>query len=117
VLYFPAGAYRITDTVKTIRKAHTDGMGISVIGEDPESTSLWWDGKSGGLMFQYDAWYSKIARLTLDGAGKAGVALAYGPSFSTYNETSDMVFQNAATGLQMGLAGNGQAENMVLRCR
>jgi hypothetical protein len=117
VLYFPSGTYRITDTIHTDRKTHTDAMGISIIGEDPNSTIIRWDGKTGGMMVRYDAWYSKISRLTLDGAGRAGVALAYGPSFSTYNETSDMIFKYADIGLQMGTADQGQAENVVLRCQ
>ncbi len=119
VLYFPAGVYRLTLTVKTERKAHTDGMGISIIGEDPRKTILRWDGEKGGRMLQYDAWYSKISRLTLDGAGKARVALAYGPSFSTYNETSDMIFKDVDIGMQMGMGNEsqGQAENKVVRCQ
>jgi hypothetical protein len=117
VLYFPAGVYRITDTVKTIRKAHTECMGVTVVGEDPATTTIRWDGKAGGLMFQYDAWYSRIGRLTLDGAGRAGVALAYGGGFSTYNETADMVFQDVGDGMAMATGNNGQAENEVLRCR
>jgi len=116
VLYFPAGTYRITDTLKTVRKAHTDCMGISVIGEHPAKTILRWDGKEGGMMVHYDAWYSRISRLTLDGAGKARIALAYGGGFSTYNETSDMVFQDVGDGLSMATGNNGQAENEVLRC-
>lgn len=116
VLYFPAGTYRITATVKTIRKAHQDCMGVAIVGEDPAKTAIRWDGPPGGIMLKYDAWYSKIGRLTLDGAGKAGVALAYGDAFSTYNETSDMVFQDAAVGMSMATADNGQAENEVLRC-
>jgi len=115
VIYIPAGIYRITDTVKTVRKAHHDCMGVAIIGEDPATTGLRWDGPAGGMMLKYDAWYSKISRLTLDGAGKAGAALAYGDAFSTYNETSDMVFQDAAIGMSMGTADNGQAENEVLR--
>ena len=93
VLYLPAGTYRLTNTVKTVRKAHSDCQGVAVIGEDPARTVLRWDGPDGGTMFQWDAWYSKISRLTLDGAGRAGTALLYGPAFSTYNETSDMVFR------------------------
>jgi len=116
VLYFPAGAYRITATVRTARKAHQDCMGVTIIGEDPAKTAIRWDGPKGGMMVKYDAWYSKISRLTFDGAGKAGVALAYGDAFSTYNETSDMVFQDAGVGISMGTADNGQAENEVLRC-
>lgn len=116
VLYFPAGIYRITDTIKTIRKAHTDCLGVTVIGEDPAQTIIRWDGKAGGMMFWYDAWYSRISRLTLDGTSKADIALAYGGGFSTYNETSDMVFKDVGDGMVMGTGENGQAENEVLRC-
>ncbi|MBN1418977.1 MAG: hypothetical protein JXP34_09385 [Planctomycetes bacterium] len=116
VLYVPAGTYRITATVATVRKAHQDCMGVAIIGEDPATTIIRWDGPAGGMMLKYDAWYSRISRLTLDGAGKAGAALAYGDAFSTYNETSDMVFRDAGVGMSMGTADNGQAENEVLRC-
>jgi hypothetical protein len=118
VLYLPAGDYRLTSTVKTVRKAHTDCLGATVVGEDPARTIVRWDGPAGGTIFQWDAWYSKISRLTLDGAGRAGAALLYGPAFSTYNETSDMVFRDCAVGLQFGDAKTqGQAENAVLRCQ
>jgi hypothetical protein len=117
VLYIPAGTYRLTAGVQTTRKAHTECMGITVIGEDPTTTILRWDGPRDGVMVKYDAWYSKISRLTLDGAGKAAVALAYGDGFSTFNETSDMTFQDVGVGMQMATGGNGQAENAVLRCK
>lgn len=118
VLYVPAGTYRITDTVKTVRKTHTDCQGVSIIGEDPARTVIRWDGAHGGTMIGWDAWYSKISRLTLDGAGSAAAGLVYGPAFSTYNETSDMVFRNVRAGLVFGgPQTNGQAENEVLRCR
>ena len=55
VLYIPAGIYRLTDTVKTVRTVHTDCQGVSIIGEDPESTVLRWDGAQDGTMFQWDA--------------------------------------------------------------
>jgi hypothetical protein len=116
VLYFPAGTYRVTATVRTTRKAHTDCM-CSVIGEDPDTTILRWDGPEGGTLFQYDAWYAKISRLTLDGAGKVKTCLAYGDAFSTYNETSDLVFKDADYGMWMATKDAGQAENAVLRCR
>jgi hypothetical protein len=116
VLYFPAGTYRITKTVGTRRESHTDCMGIAIVGEDPATTSIRWDGPAGGTMVLYDAWYSRISRLTLDGVGKAATALVYGGRFSTYNETSDMVFQDAGDGMLMGNGDSGQAENEVLRC-
>jgi hypothetical protein len=118
VLYIPAGKYRLTQTVKTVRKSHTDCQGVAVVGEDPATTALVWDGPRGGTLFQWDAWYSRVARLTLDGAGRADILLQYGPAFSTYNETSDLVFRDAKSGLVFGgTKYNGQAENEVLRCR
>jgi hypothetical protein len=117
VLYFPAGTYRITQTLTTIRKAHQDNM-VSVIGEDPAKVTLQWDGKEGGTLFQWCAWYAKFSRITLDGAGTTDVCLAYGLGFSTYNETSDLVCKDAKTGILFGQPkSKGQAENEVLRCR
>ncbi|MCX8109011.1 MAG: hypothetical protein N3G20_09430, partial [Verrucomicrobiae bacterium] len=101
-----------------MRRAHTDCQGVAVIGEDPAHTVLRWDGSPGSEMFQWDAWYSKISRLTFDGVGRAGAALVYGPAFSTYNETSDIIFRDATNGLVFGGPQTaGQAENAVLRCR
>jgi len=118
VLYLPAGTYRLTATVRTARQAHTDCQGVAVIGEHPERTILLWDGPEGETMLGWDAWYSKISRLTFDGAGKAGTGLVYGPAFSTYNETSDLWFRGLKSGLVFGgPQTNGQAENAVLRCR
>ena len=75
MLYLPAGTYRLTGTLKTVRAAHTDCQGVAVVGENPERTILRWDGTNGGTMFQWDAWYSRISRLTFDGAGRAGTGL------------------------------------------
>lgn len=117
VLYLPAGTYRLTATVQTRRKEHTDCQGVSVIGEDPASTVLRWDGPADGTMFQWDAWYSRISRLTFEGRDRAGVGLCYGPAFSTYNETSDLVFRDIRNALVFGgEKTDGQAENEVLRC-
>lgn len=117
VLYVPPGKYRLTKTVKTSRKGHHDCMGVTIMGGASDQTTLVWDGPKDGTMVQWDAWYSKISQLALDGSGKAGICLLYGPAFSTYNETSDMVFRDAKSGLVFGGPGtNGQAENAVLRC-
>src|SRR2546421_9781665 len=43
VLYVPGGRYRLTHTVKTVRKIHTDCMGVTLVGEDPASTTFVWD--------------------------------------------------------------------------
>ena len=116
VLYLPAGTYRLTKTLTTARKAHQDNM-VTVVGEDPAAVVLRWDGPAGGTMFQWDAWYAKLSRLTLDGAGRAETCLRFGPKFSTYNETSDLVLRDAKCGIVFGGPGTaGQAENEVLRC-
>jgi hypothetical protein len=118
VLYLPAGTYRLTRTLQTVRRAHTDAQGVALVGEDPTRSILRWDGTNGGTILRWDAWYSRILRLTLDGAGRAGTALFYGPAFSTYNETSDLVFRDATNGLVFGGPDTaGQAENAVLRCQ
>jgi hypothetical protein len=121
VLYFPAGVYRVAKTLTTSPcKTHHEGSGISVVGEDPATTVIKWDGQDKGTVFSYTAWYSRISRLTIDGSGRAAIAMLYsGEKFSTYNETSDMIFKDSAVGLQLGGQGGdfGQAENMVLRCR
>ena len=58
VLYFPEGIYRITRTIQTVRKAHTDCQGVAIVGEHPQTTRLKWDGPKGGTLFRWDAWYS-----------------------------------------------------------
>lgn len=118
VLYVPAGTYRLTRTVKTVREAHTDCQGVSLLGEDPANTVFRWDGAKGETMLRWDAWYSRIGRLTFDGAGRSATALLYGPAFSTYNQTSDIIFRDLEAGLVLGGPGtHGQAENAILRCQ
>jgi hypothetical protein len=117
VVYFPAGTYRITQTLNTARQAHQDNM-VTIVGEDPARVVLKWDGAEGGTMLQWDAWYAKLSRLTFDGRGRAETCVKYGPRFSTYNETSDLVCRDATCGIMFGWPGSaGQAENEVLRCQ
>jgi hypothetical protein len=117
VLYLPAGTYRLTKTLHTARKAHQDNM-VSVVGEDPNEVVLKWDGPQDGTILQWDAWYAKLSRLTFDGAHRAAICVQYGPSFSTCNETSDLILRDATTGILFGSPETkGQAENAVVRCR
>jgi hypothetical protein len=52
VLYFPAGTYRIAKTVTTSPcQAHHEGSGIAVVGEDPATTIIKWDGEDQGIVF------------------------------------------------------------------
>lgn len=116
VLYFPAGTYRITDTVKLMRISHNEPLGMSVTGENPETTILKWDGPAGGSMFLYDAWFASLSRLTFDGAGRAKTAVEHGPAFATANECTDCIFKDVEFGIEAGQR-DGIAETAVLRCR
>jgi len=116
VLYFPAGTYRITETLRLDRISHSEPLGMSLTGEDPEKTVIRWDGPAGQSMLLYDAWYASIGRLTLDGAGKAKTAIQHGPSFATANECTDMIIRDVQFGIEAGMKA-GIAETAVLRCR
>jgi Pectate lyase superfamily protein len=120
-LYFPAGTYRIASTIKTLRKQHNDWLGCQIIGEDPATTVLRWDGDEGQWMWGLDAWYCKVGRLTFDGRGKAAVGLMRWNNFSTYCELSDLWFRDIpGSGICLGsntTNHEGQAEHAVERCR
>jgi hypothetical protein len=121
VLYFPAGTYRLTATLTTtpLRKAHNDYLGSNLIGADPATTVLKWDGPADQPMLRYDSWFCKVSRLTFDGSGKANSGLLRAGGFSTYCEISDLVFQDIK-GIALNLANaeqEGQAEHAVLRCK
>lgn len=120
ILYIPAGTYLVTQTV-TVMAAN----GVSVIGENPNTTSLKWGGPKEGILFHIDGVaYSRFDRLTFDGAGAAGVLvdqsvkdLTQGRLFDTGNQYADDVFENAGIGIQGGQYGAGAAESYVLRCK
>jgi len=116
VLYLPAGTYRITDTLNLIRQTHNESMGVSILGEHPDRTTILWDGPDGGVMFYYGAWFSRIGRLTFDGRGRAATAIRHGPNFVTSNEFADVVIKNVGFGIEAGEKA-GIAETAVLRCR
>jgi hypothetical protein len=118
VVYLPAGTYRITRTLTLPRKPGREAIGLNIQGEDPDKTIIVWDGPAGGVMFDYDAWYSKLGRITFDGRGKAKTAVRHGPEFVTANEIADMVFRDVGFGIEAGdLAKDGIAETSVQRCR
>jgi hypothetical protein len=119
VLYFPAGTYRIDRTLTTLRKEHNDYLGANLIGEDPATTVLLWDGPADKPILRYDAWYCKVSRLRFDGRQKANGGVVRAGGFSTYCELSDLVFQDIK-GIAVNL-GNaeayGAAEHAILRCK
>ncbi|MBC7921737.1 MAG: hypothetical protein H7Z75_11700 [Ferruginibacter sp.] len=119
VVYLPAGTYRITAGLTMSARQN-----ISVIGEDPATTRIRWDGASGGTMFLLNGVnHSRFARLTWDGAGKAATAVAHqwdgttGTGGSTHNEHADEAFVDVGQGLRGGKPHLMDAEMAVLRCR
>ena len=118
VLHVPAGTYRVTRTLVLFRERHNESKDVALIGEDPATTVLRWDGPADGVMLDYGAWYSKLGRLTFDGRGRARTAIAHGKSFATYNELFDLVIRDVGIGIEAGApGGQGIAETTVLRCR
>ena len=117
-LFLPPGTYRITGTLKLPRRGKREAIGLNIQGASPTETLIVWDGSVGGVMFDYNAWYSKVGRITFDGAGKAASGIRHGPEFVTGNEFSDMVFRDLNFGIEAGRMDKaGIAETAVLRCK
>jgi hypothetical protein len=120
VLYIPAGTYRITSTVTLQSQQY-----VSIIGADPNTTTLKWGGATGGVLLHIDGVaYSRFDRLTFAGSGTAGVLVyqsltgySQGQYFDSGNEYADDVFQDATYGIRGGNNDLGAAESSVLRCQ
>src|SRR5262249_22619919 len=118
VLFFPAGTYRITKTLHLSFSLH-----LTLVGEDPDRTTIMWDGPTGGTMLSVNGIaYSRFSRLTFDGSGKASIAVDQSwdnsrPHFDTGNEYSDDVFKGVEYGIRGGFKGHGFAETSIVRSR
>ena len=96
VVYLPAGTYRITGTLRLEGR-----IGVSIIGEDPLTTIIKWDGRDNDTMlFSNRSAYVKFSRITWDANNRKGIE-ALGihykdmvePFFApTSIEISDMIF-------------------------
>jgi len=122
VLFFPAGTYLINDTLYNVnRVAGDDYSGVQIIGEDPATTTIKWNGPAFGKMLYINGWYMRVSRLTFDGSGTAGWGIFHTGGFSTGCEWSDLWFTNFnpvfSVGIDFGAPTNGQAENAIFRCR
>ena len=121
VLYLPAGTYRITRRLVVAARLRS-----SVLGEDPASTTILWDGPQDGVMLWLNGWnYSRVGRLTFDGSGRAlsGIDQRWdgaggGVRAPSGNEYADLVFRDLQFGMRCGNPDypNNDAEVAVLRC-
>jgi hypothetical protein len=117
-LYFPQGTYQINQTLKL-----QSALYASVIGEDPDLTTIRWGGASGGIMMIIDGVaYSRFNRLTWDGQNVAKVAIDQsktdnGARFDTGNQYAENVFRDVGYGIRAGNNDQGAAESSVVRCR
>jgi hypothetical protein len=128
VLYVPAKTYSISGTL-AVDPSHISAINppqyITIVGADPATTQIVWNGTSGGTMIRVDAvGYSRLfSRITLNGNGLAAIAMNQSCStpncnigqFDESNEYADTVLENAQYGMQCGTAGNGCADNQMIR--
>ncbi len=116
VLYIPAGTYRITNTLTLPRDDRGLPIGIKIVGEDPATTKIVWDGPIDGSMFLLNPNGFSLGRLTFDGKGKAGIILEHGPKFSAFNEYFDLVLQDAGVCLEAGkIDKEGITDSVIVR--
>jgi pectate lyase-like protein len=106
VLWIPLGKYVITSPL-TIRGLEN----ITILGEDPLTTTISWSGTAGGTMLTLSGCSGfNIGRLTLDGRGYAGVNLEVAwDEVSNYYPTRNLLHDsriiNTETGIHAGWAG------------
>ena len=118
VLFFPSGTYRITRSLSLLSAMH-----VALVGADPATTTIVWDGEIGGTMVTLNGVaYSSFSRLTLDGRKRALIAVdqswdSQRPSFDTGNQYADDRFVDVAYGIHGGFKGHGFAETSIVRSR
>lgn len=121
VLYLPAGTYRIARRLVMVGSEN-----VALIGEHPDKTIIRWDGVKGEGMIWANVRFARFARITWDGAGKAGAAFEYKwddrkdlrQTSSHHVEHADEVFKDVGYGIDGGgKQGWLDSENLVVRCR
>jgi hypothetical protein len=118
VLFLPNGTYRITRTL-----ALASAQNIAVIGADPDTTTIFWDGDDGGTMLSLNGVaYSSFSRVTMDGRRRAAIAVDQSwdnqrPTFDTGNQYADDRFLDVNFGIHGGFNGHGFAETSIVRSR
>jgi hypothetical protein len=122
VLFLPAGTYRITRGLQM--RLHA---GASIIGAEPASTVIAWDGPAKGTMLLTSGTFDTLfMRLTWDGRGRAQIGVAQWWNFRTeranYQGTIkhiDEEFRNLGIGISGGRLGadygQGDSETLIER--
>jgi hypothetical protein len=132
VLYFPSGTYRITGSLDVpifdpnLNPKNDRFMNKMIVGEEPATTILKWDGAADGVMMRFQAVHStSIGRLTFDGGNKANICLRLERNdafklFSSYGRVNDIIFRNAKYGFYNtdweDPKNDMDAEYSILRC-
>jgi len=122
VIYLPAGTYRLTKSLDLTATGN-----FHLIGEDPATTIIKWDGAESdeqAMLSLNGVYYCKFSRLTWDGEGKHVTAVyhrwgADQGGVGTGHEHSDEIFKDLDFGIRAGKPGKHlmDAETTVLRCR
>ena len=115
VLYFPTGTYRITETLHFFAR-----LNASLVGEDPLTTIIKWDGPAEtDMMFANGVTSSRWSRFTWDGSGTARLAVRHGHTGGGYQVTqnlhTDEIFRDLGGGLLVDPV-NGGDSHLILRC-
>ena len=111
VLWIPHGTYLITSTLTA-----AGNQNFTILGEDPLTTSIVWNGPQGGTMFILNGVEGlNLGRITWDGRGATGVALEITwdkvhYSYPTRNLVHDSRFFNSAVGFLTGVGGGDSGE-------
>lgn len=100
--------YSITRPILLPDKATRPGgaEGFMIVGEDPRTTVIRWDGPAGDSMMWMAGWHSgKISRICFDGNGTAGSGLRIERDFDiglnqTNNRISWCIFRDMARGVE-----------------
>lgn len=118
VIYFPAGTYRITDTLRPSAKKRA--IGVLFIGHG-RATRLVWDGDAGKSMWVDGiASHSRYIGFSFDGKGKAAVGLHHlstdGGFFKTEVGHRHMAFFNFTDAGILADKAPATAETMTENC-
>jgi len=121
-LFFPAGTYRITNTLYMELNS-----GVNLIGANPTSTTILWNGPAGGTMLRTSGSFDTLfTRLAWDGDGTAAIGIAQWWNFAVDRANYqgsikhiDEVFRNLGIGIYGGRLGTdygeGDSETLIER--